>query len=175
MSKNPFSLSTDHFSLGMLCNVNQGCQKNIIALCLEQLIKNQDHNSRQVGEDIGGSIEVYDPGLNQWRMQGTMQDARFDFHHFHHSCHFTNITHINITNSHHHNQWRMQGTMQDARFDFQTTKQPILPIIIIVNQRGYILLARFSMGIVSYQGLIYIVGGCTHSRRHMQVIIITMC
>ena len=26
------------------------------------------------------------------------------------------------------------------------------------------------MGIVSYQGLIYIVGGCTHSRRHMQVI-----
>ena len=118
----------------MLCNVNQGCQqKNIIALCMEQLIKNQDHNSRQVGEDIGGSIEVYDPGLNQWRMQ---------------------------------------GTMQDARFDFQTTKQPI---IIIVNQRGYILLARFSMGIVSYQGLIYIVGGCTHSRRHMQVIIITMC
>ena len=30
------------------------------------------------------------------------------------------------------------------------------------------------MGIVSYQGLIYIVGGCTHSRRHMQVIIIIM-
>ena len=29
--------------------------------------------------------------------------------------------------------------------------------------------SRFSMGIVSYQGLIYIVGGCTHSRRHMQV------
>ena len=25
------------------------------------------------------------------------------------------------------------------------------------------------MGIVTYQGLIYIVGGCTHSRRHMQV------
>ena len=33
----------------------------------------------QVGEDIGGSIEVYDPGLNQWRMQGTMQDARLVF------------------------------------------------------------------------------------------------
>ena len=30
---------------------------------------------------------------------------------------------------------------------------------------------RFSMGIVTYQGLIYIVGGCTHSRRHMQVLI----
>ena len=30
-------------------------------------------------------------------------------------------------------------------------------------------ISRFSMGIVSYQGLIYIVGGCTHSRRHMQV------
>ena len=33
------------------------------------------------------------------------------------------------------------------------------------------------MGIVSYQGLIYIVGGCTHSRRHMQVhlkILLTM-
>ena len=29
-----------------------------------------------VGEDIGGSIEVYDPGLNEWRMQGTMQDPR---------------------------------------------------------------------------------------------------
>ena len=35
--------------------------------------------SNQVGEDIGGSIEVYDPGLNQWRMQGTMQDARLVF------------------------------------------------------------------------------------------------
>ena len=35
--------------------------------------------SNQVGEDIGGSIEVYDPGLNQWRMQGTMQDARLLF------------------------------------------------------------------------------------------------
>ena len=37
--------------------------------------------------------------------------------------------------------------------------------------------SRFSMGIVSYQGLIYIVGGCTHSRRHMQVhlkILLTM-
>ena len=30
---------------------------------------------------------------------------------------------------------------------------------------------RFSMGIVSYQGLIYIVGGCTHSRRHMQELV----
>ncbi len=29
------------------------------------------------------------------------------------------------------------------------------------------------MGIVSYQGLIYIVGGCTHSRRHMQVRVLT--
>ena len=29
-----------------------------------------------MGEDIGGSIEMYDPGLNQWRMQGTMQDPR---------------------------------------------------------------------------------------------------
>ena len=36
----------------------------------------------QVGEDIGGSIEVYDPGLNQWRMQGTMQDARLDLSSF---------------------------------------------------------------------------------------------
>ena len=27
------------------------------------------------------------------------------------------------------------------------------------------------MGIVSYQGLIYIVGGCTHSRRHMQELV----
>ena len=30
---------------------------------------------------------------------------------------------------------------------------------------------RFSMGIVSHQGLIYIVGGCTHSRRHMQELV----
>ena len=46
-----------------------------------------------MGEDIGGSIEVYDPGLNQWRMQGTMQDARFSpfspIIHHHHHC--TNI------------------------------------------------------------------------------------
>ena len=27
------------------------------------------------------------------------------------------------------------------------------------------------MGIVSHQGLIYIVGGCTHSRRHMQELV----
>ena len=58
-----------------------------------------------VGEDIGGSIEMYDPGLNEWRMQGTMTEP------------------------------------------------------------------RFSMGIVSHQGLIYIVGGCTHSRRHMQELV----
>ena len=43
-------------------------------LNLEGVVKNHHH---QVGEDIGGSIEVYDPGLNQWRMQGTMQDARY--------------------------------------------------------------------------------------------------
>ena len=42
------------------------------------------------------------------------------------------------------NEWRMQGTMQEP---------------------------RFSMGIVSHQGLIYIVGGCTHSRRHMQELV----
>ena len=41
---------------------------------LKGVVKNHHH---QVGEDIGGSIEVYDPGLNQWRMQGTMQDARY--------------------------------------------------------------------------------------------------
>ena len=57
----------------------------------------------QVGEDIGGSIEVYDPGLNQWRMQGTMQDARLVGVHF-----FTNG---NVT--------MMQGTiMQNARLVF---------------------------------------------------------
>ena len=43
-------------------------------LNIEGVVKNHHH---QVGEDIGGSIEVYDPGLNQWRMQGTMQDARY--------------------------------------------------------------------------------------------------
>ena len=43
-------------------------------LNLRGVVKNHHH---QVGEDIGGSIEVYDPGLNQWRMQGTMQDARY--------------------------------------------------------------------------------------------------
>ncbi|TRY62974.1 hypothetical protein TCAL_05581 [Tigriopus californicus] len=31
--------------------------------------------------------------------------------------------------------------------------------------------ARFSMGIVPYHGLIYLVGGCTHSRRHMQELV----
>ena len=43
-------------------------------LNLKGVVKTHHH---QVGEDIGGSIEVYDPGLNQWRMQGTMQDARY--------------------------------------------------------------------------------------------------
>ena len=30
---------------------------------------------------------------------------------------------------------------------------------------------RFSMGIIAYQGLVYLVGGCTHSRRHMQELV----
>ena len=33
-----------------------------------------------VGEDIGGSIEIYDPGLNEWRMQGKMQEINSSFH-----------------------------------------------------------------------------------------------
>ena len=41
--------------------------------------------------------------------------------------------------------------------------------IIVNNNHVHKDISRFSMGIVSYQGLIYIVGGCTHSRRHMQV------
>ncbi len=30
---------------------------------------------------------------------------------------------------------------------------------------------RFSMGIFAYGGLVYLVGGCTHSRRHMQELV----
>ncbi len=30
---------------------------------------------------------------------------------------------------------------------------------------------RFSMGIFSHGGLVYLVGGCTHSRRHMQELV----
>ena len=30
---------------------------------------------------------------------------------------------------------------------------------------------RFSMGTVVYDGLIYLVGGCTHTRRHMQELV----
>ena len=30
---------------------------------------------------------------------------------------------------------------------------------------------RFSMGTVAYGGLIYLVGGCTHTRRHMQELV----
>ena len=30
---------------------------------------------------------------------------------------------------------------------------------------------RFSMGIVVYEGKIYLMGGCTHSRRHMQELV----
>ena len=30
---------------------------------------------------------------------------------------------------------------------------------------------RFSMGTVAYDGLIYLVGGCTHTRRHMQELV----
>jgi hypothetical protein len=28
---------------------------------------------------LGGSIEIYDPGLDEWRMQGKMQDERFRY------------------------------------------------------------------------------------------------
>lgn len=56
-----------------------------------------------VGEDIGGSIERYDPILDEWRLEGDLPEP------------------------------------------------------------------LFSMGVVAYEGLIYIVGGCTHSRRHLQV------
>ena len=62
-------------------------------------------NNERILAFITIDVQVYDPGLNEWRMQGTMQEP------------------------------------------------------------------RFSMGIVSHQGLIYIVGGCTHSRRHMQELV----
>ncbi|CAG7667340.1 unnamed protein product, partial [Allacma fusca] len=55
-----------------------------------------------VGEDIGGSIERYDPYLNEWTVIGDMLES------------------------------------------------------------------RFSMGVFTHQGLIYIVGGCTHTQRHLK-------
>ncbi|KAE8748819.1 hypothetical protein FOCC_FOCC004413 [Frankliniella occidentalis] len=55
-----------------------------------------------VGEDIGGSIERYDPHTDEWHLTGELPEP------------------------------------------------------------------RFSMGVVSYEGLIYMVGGCTHARRHLQ-------
>lgn len=58
-----------------------------------------------VGEDIGGSIERYDPSTDQWSLIAKMAEP------------------------------------------------------------------RFSMGIFAHQGLIYLVGGCTHSRRHMQELV----
>ena len=58
-----------------------------------------------VGEDIGGTIERYDPAKDQWEYLTKMQEP------------------------------------------------------------------RFSMGICVYDGLIYLVGGCTHSRRHMQELV----
>jgi len=58
-----------------------------------------------VGEDIGGSIERYDPEGNQWHLVSKMPEP------------------------------------------------------------------RFSMGICAYNGVIYLVGGCTHSRRHMQELV----
>lgn len=54
-----------------------------------------------VGEDIGGSIECYDPIKNSWNVLGDLPEP------------------------------------------------------------------RFSMGVVSFEGLIYIVGGCTTSSRHL--------
>ena len=30
-----------------------------------------------VGEDIGGSIEKYDPGQNEWRLEGDLPEPRF--------------------------------------------------------------------------------------------------
>ena len=58
-----------------------------------------------VGEDIGGTIERYDPLKDQWEYLTKMQEP------------------------------------------------------------------RFSMGICVYDKLIYLVGGCTHSRRHMQELV----
>ena len=58
-----------------------------------------------VGEDIGGSIERYDPSTNQWTLTSKMPEP------------------------------------------------------------------RFSMGICTYSNLIFLVGGCTHSRRHMQELV----
>lgn len=56
-----------------------------------------------VGEDLGQSMERYDPALNEWCLESNLPE----------------------------------------------------PLI--------------SMGVVSYEGLIYIVGGCTHLKRHLQV------
>ena len=58
-----------------------------------------------VGEDIGGTIERYNPTKDQWEYLTKMQEP------------------------------------------------------------------RFSMGICVYDSLIYLVGGCTHSRRHMQELV----
>jgi hypothetical protein len=58
-----------------------------------------------VGEDIGGTIERYNPIKDQWEYLTKMQEP------------------------------------------------------------------RFSMGICVYDSLIYLVGGCTHSRRHMQELV----
>jgi len=55
-----------------------------------------------VGEDIGGSIERYDPYSNEWTLLGDMEEP------------------------------------------------------------------RFSMGCFSYNGLIYLLGGCTHTQRHLK-------
>ncbi|KAK2583482.1 hypothetical protein KPH14_009450 [Odynerus spinipes] len=55
-----------------------------------------------VGEDIGGSIEIYDPINNTWTLEGELPEP------------------------------------------------------------------RFSMGVVAFEGLIYVVGGCTHNSRHRQ-------
>ena len=68
---------------------------------------------------------MYDPGLNEWRMQGTMQEPRFSMGIVSHQVQYSTVQYI----------------------QYSTTLLSVL------------------------QGLIYIVGGCTHSRRHMQELV----
>ncbi len=107
----------------------------------------------EVDSQILANGEVYDPKEDQWTEMASMTIPRCEF----------GMCAIN------QNLYAFGGWVGE---DIGGTIEKYDPI-----QNRWTLMPkempepRFSMGIVTYQGLIYLVGGCTHSRRHMQELV----
>jgi len=97
--------------------------------------------------------EVYDPYTNSWSPVASMVVPRCEFG----LCAFEG------------DLYALGGWVGDDIGDTIERYDPVLDEWKLLTNK--LPEPRFSMGVVSYEGLIYIVGGCTHTRRHMRDLI----